>query len=429
MRQLRSLTWFFSWVCLAAQAVLGQGALADADPYPYPYTNPWVATLSSIWLSPQKLHFQEAELTLYPERSKLNLIGQRNRLTYSYSLQSNPSAPLIFVFSGLGGSSVGGISRFLAEQAYDAGYSVVTLPSSTHWSFALAASESGRIGYLPQDARDQLRVLSRIRRTLKRRYDIRPSEFNLLGFSYGTLDAAFVAAGDLQQRKFQFKKILLINPPIDRGYAIRQLDYYHQQGLRWSEQRRESILSLALGQITQADSFLAEDIFSGDSSGWLSTLNDSERAWLIGLQFRNSLRDVLYVGQQIQDDGILKTPADEFHQNLRLEEARGVTFERYLQIVVFPYWRKRLGDSQRDLEQDCSLMKAVNEIALKGRADQKLYLFYNQDDFLFHPSQAQYLERFPGQLRSYPLGGHLGNLWFSKNIDDIRSALSLSKSE
>lgn len=420
LRPSRLLIVFLSCLCLLVQTVWAQ---APDDSNSYPYKNPLVATLTSVWINSQDLNFQEGELTLHPERSTLKLVGQRNRLKYTYALQSNSSAPLIFIISGLGGHSLSGTSLFLAEQAYKIGYSVVTLPSSTHWSFALAASKSGRVGYLPQDAEDQLQVLSLIRQQLQKMYSIRPLSFSLLGFSYGALDSAFIASEDLKQGEFQFKKILLINPPINRDYAMKKLDSYYTQGLKWSERQRNSILSLAFGQFTTATPLLVREVFSGDSSNWLSSLADSQLAWLIGNEFRKSLRDVVYVSQEVLDDGILKSHADEFHQSTRLDEAKDINFERYLNSVVFQFVKNGLQKNNIDLERDCLLMKAVNEVVSKSKWDQRFFLFHNQDDFLLNPHQIDELKKFPGTVTLYPGGGHLGNLWFSKNIEDIRSAL------
>jgi|GEM_PF-2017749 len=433
----KSLTRFFLITRLFSIGFLGLCALwssvwaktIEINSYPYPYENPFAATFTSIWVSSQNLHFQEGELTLHPERSKLKLVGQRNRLKYSYSLQADSSAPLIFIFSGLGGSSLSGSALFLAEQAYQEGYSVVTLPSSTHWSFALAASESGRVGYLPQDAVDQLRVLSFVRQKLQNSYSIRPSSFALLGFSYGALDSAFVAAEDLKRGEFQFKKIVLINPPLDRAYAARQLDSYYTQGMKWSEGQRKALLSLVVGQITTATPLFVHQIFTGEDSHWLPSVENSKLAWLMADQFRNSLKDVVFVSQAIFDDRVLRTQADEFHQNARLHEAKGLSFDQYLDSIVFTFWNKSLRKDH--LEKDYLLMKAVDEVVSKGKGDQRFFLFHNQDDFLSdfsNSSQIRELEKFPGTVTLYPLGGHIGNLWFSKNIKDFRAALRFKNS-
>lgn len=390
--------------------------------YSYPYLNPFQATFTSLLVQPSQYEYEESEFTFYPERSKLPLVGSRNRLRYTYKLQVDPSAPLIFVFPGLGGHAFSGLTLYLAEQAYQLGYSVVTLPSSSHWSFALAASRTGRVGYSPADAQDSLKVLNFIRSKLESENRLRPRGFAIMGYSYGALDSAFVAAEDLQQKKFQFDRILLINPPLDRKSAIEKLDSYYAKGLEWSEQKRESALSKAFGSVIYATPHLAYDVFAGKNKDWIS-LEDSTLAWLIADQFRDSLRDMIFVSQEIHDDGFLREMANPFHQNARLKEAKNFTFESYLDKVVFSYWANQLKRPIQDLYRDSQLIEATRKVQLQGSSNQKVVLFHNEDDFLSSPEGTQELQKYSGELRVYPYGGHIGNLWFEQNLEDLRSTL------
>lgn len=49
----------------------------------------------------------------------------------------------------------------------------------------------------------------------------------------------------------------------------------------------------------------------------------------------------------------------------------------------------------------------------------------NLDDFLARPEDIDALRSWLGdRLYLYPLGGHLGNLWFEKNKDDLRGIMA-----
>lgn len=50
------------------------------------------------------------------------------------------------------------------------------------------------------------------------------SEFYLTGYSLGALDAAFVSHLDETRRSFNFKRVLLLNPPVNLYTSINNLD-------------------------------------------------------------------------------------------------------------------------------------------------------------------------------------------------------------
>jgi hypothetical protein len=49
----------------------------------------------------------------------------------------------------------------------------------------------------------------------------------------------------------------------------------------------------------------------------------------------------------------------------------------------------------------------------------------NQDDFLARPEDIEALRSWLGaRLYLYPRGGHLGNLWFGRNAEDLRAIMA-----
>jgi hypothetical protein len=100
---------------------------------------------------------------------------------------------------------------------------VISLPSPTHSNFIVSASTTGVPGRVQDDAADLYRVMELAYERVKDRIDV--SEFYLTGYSLGAWQAAFVAHHDEKARVFDFKKVLMINPPVSLFSSIRILDH------------------------------------------------------------------------------------------------------------------------------------------------------------------------------------------------------------
>ena len=382
----------------------------NGSSYLFPFSNPYSATFLSIIVHPTHLVFKDEQIILFPKRSDLELVGSRNRLKFTIATAKDPKAPLLFIFPGLGGSAYSGEALFLAEIAHDLGYSVVTLPSSTHWSFSLAASSNGRIGYLPADAEDMHKLLLAIRKKIKSKYQIHPSNYATIGYSYGALDSSFAAASDLEHKDFNFKKVIMINPPMDRDITTKKLDDIYTKGLNWSEHYREKLYTYIFGKmVLDMTAKKAMKIFQGRDMSWLK-LSSTQLFWLISKDFRNILKNDIFISQQIEDLGIQ-------------DEAEAFNFANYLIQLVFPKVKLETGKTVDEIKEDCLVKTAANKVAKAMGADGRLYLFHNADDFLSFPEGRDQLINFPGQVKIYPTGGHVGNIWFPENVQDIKEAL------
>jgi hypothetical protein len=95
-----------------------------------------------------------------------------------------------------------------------------------------------------------------------------------------------------------------------------------------------------------------------------------------------------------------------------------ISFTDYLSRAAFPYWQKStpsaktLGDfvGQSDL---LSLKDAIVR-------DPAFRLMHNEDDFLTRPKDlSDFASLMSARAVIYPKGGHLGNLWFQRNLDDL----------
>lgn len=164
---------------------------------------PFLSSMATLLLSNTpsfKMIIQK--ISLHPERDHLFKFKKKmDSLNYAFKLQSNPKASMIVIIPGIGSTATDASTLYLAEQVYSLGFSVITLPSSTHWSFALAASSKGATGYLPSDSLDMYELLNAIKQNIYDNHSITPKHWGVLGTSYGTLDSAFLMKRDIEKKR------------------------------------------------------------------------------------------------------------------------------------------------------------------------------------------------------------------------------------
>ena len=124
-----------------------------------------------------------------------------------------------FVIPGTGAGFDASRSLILQRALYQAGHHVVALPSPLHPNFIVSASTSRRPGLLAEDTADLYRVMTLIRSDLERELAI--TRYDLIGYSLGATNAAFVAQLDEERHAFGFDRVLLIAAgqplPVGRG--------------------------------------------------------------------------------------------------------------------------------------------------------------------------------------------------------------------
>lgn len=374
--------------------------------------SPFLSSIPALFLQPNDFEPDEAEITLHPERTDLPVYSDRNRLHYTYALQEDKTAPLLFVVPGTGGTANQSNTLFLAEIAYRQGYSVVTIPSTSHWSFALAASSDGRTGYLPKDGADNYKLLLTLRYRLEREEGIRPRKFGLIGFSYGGLDGEQLIQQDQRQHQFGFSFLIMINTPLNLMAAIQKVDNYYNQGSSWPEKTRMGLKSFAVGR--------SIDIANGRIK--INTPEDLKRAfplreerlaWILASSFRDSIRESALAAELVAG------------RNVSAQEALPETLDigTYLKEKVFTPISKKQKRPIESLIADNNLMIANAHLANGTPTTVKTIVFHSEDDFLSFPEFSDRLGGLPAELHVAPSGGHLGNLTNPSVIKELKEVL------
>ncbi|MGX2040030.1 alpha/beta hydrolase family protein [Methylocaldum sp. MU1018] len=406
---------------------IASGARVDEPSYPYPYKNPYLATATVAILKDREQRYvwdrtRDLDIELIPGRNDTYLLEGKGKLRVRYSPQQGP-APLVFLVPGFGGSAYSGVARYLSQLLADHGFQVLALPSPFHWNFTLAASRSALPGLTERDSEDLYRAMQSALNAVREQFRPEITRIGLVGLSHGALAAAYLSKLDSERQKIGFDATLLINPPIDLSGALDTIDRLADLKQRYTPKQRTNIQSYAVGVGSNA---LRRDIEEPDYFlHWDQRLklNDEEIRYLIGWTLRMPVGSSLYVSSLILPDmGILQTPISWGYRSARMEEAQSFDIMDYLKRVLVPHLERTGG---RNLSFD----RLVRESSLKHiapvlRDNPKVYLMHNADDFLVSEKDLIFAERiFGDRVTIYPYGGHLGNLWYPRNRQDILTIL------
>lgn len=388
--------------------------------YPFPIPSSELATISSAIPYQRKYDFQKLKINLFPERNNVYLLEGRNELNIYY-LKNSDIAPLMFVVSGVGGTGGGPVAETLMEQAYEAGYNVVSLPNPISWLFVLGVSRSGISGELSEDIADLYKLMKIIVAALSEK-GLQRHSYALLGYSQGAAILPALDVYDSQQSEaFGFSKIIMLNPPYDFKRGIHKLDAYYEQANNWSKEYKDGTMGYLYS--------FAEKLMRVNSNpiqllGQFS-LTKKQQEFIIGQNYRETLGDILFTQEVLLGRKYLTSPLSWGERSARYSEARSFTFEHYIQSVLLPYLQ-----TERDTFQDIDSIygqydfKNFSQHMIQG---EKYFLFHNQDDFLLTSSDLQnFFQIFPESRRFiYPFGGHCGNFNFPINRIDLRSVLEI----
>ena len=395
------------------------------EEYGYPLSNPFEATIASTPVElrvevPANEDIDQADysLRLRPEREFIlpDNFWAVKRLTYRLARQPGP-APLIFIISGTGASYAAGKTESLKRLFYGAGYHVVQLSSPTSFDFIAAASRHATPGYSPEDAKDLYRVMQAVRAQQR---DLPVTEFHLTGYSLGALNAAFVSQLDETRQSFNFKRVLLLNPPVNLYTSISNLNRLVQtrvEGIDSSTTFYELIFDKLTRYYRRQAVIDLDAAMLFDFQQSPMRLTDEQMAMLIGSSFRFSSADIAFTSDLINRRGLIVPPGYPIDEGTSLEpffrRALLCDFDCYLTEQLIPMWRARQGGG--GLQQ---LIQQVSLYALEDylRDSPKIGVMHNADDLILGPGDLGFLRRtFGERMTLYPRGGHCGNLDYRVN--------------
>jgi len=399
----------------------------DAQSYGYPLTNPFEATIATtpVELQPQlpadaDIDQQDYRVRLRPEREfeLPDNFWPVTKMGYRLAKQRG-EAPLIFIIAGTGAHYSSSTPEYLKKLFYGAGYHVVQLSSPTSYDFMTAASRFATPGLTGEDADDLYRAMQAVRAQHPR---LKVSAFHLTGYSLGALQAAFVSQLDETRRSFNFKRVLLLNPPVNLYTSISNLDRLVQtqvEGIDDTTTFYETVLAKLTRYFQEKGYVDLNDAMLFDFQRSKEQLSDEQMAMLIGTVFRFAAADIAFTSDLINRRGLI-TPArypinDSTSLTPFFKRALQCDFGCYITEHLIPMWRARLNGG--------SVTQMVDQVSLYAVEDylkdsSKIAVMHNADDLILGPGDLGFLRRTLGdRLTVYPFGGHCGNLNYRVNSD------------
>ena len=399
-------------------------ASASVQDYGFPITNRYVATVAGTPAAlkaelPERIPFKKRRIEIFPEREPPEVLWYGRQLIYSEALQKD-KAPLIFLIAGTGAAHNGAKNRNMARAFYQAGFHVVSISSPTYPNFVISASKTGVPGHAEHDAEDLYRVMEAIWGRLKDRIEV--SSFNLAGYSLGGFNSAFVAKLDEERQAFNFRRVLMINPPVSLYNSISLLDRMIENipgGPDNFDKFFNELVAAFTEVYKESDDDIGEDFLYKAYEAL--DLKNEELAALIGVAFRLSSGSMVFTSDVMADYGYVKPKGLELGRYEDLGPYREVVyrtgFTDYYHKFFYPYYSAEQPDVSRD--------DFINAVSLESIADylassDKIRVMHNADDIILEPGEIDFFPRvFGDRAVIYPYGGHCGNMSYRDNVDHM----------
>jgi len=407
-------------LCLPYRPYGGLGRTLDPGEYPYPFHDPYLATVTAAGLNPDGItrgaKREVVQVPVLPGRDRVPLLEGRGTASVALYRQGRP-APLVFILGGVGSNPYFGLATYYAALFQKHGAHVVVLPSPMSWNFALAASRNAAPGYTPEDARDVYQLMQATLAALRARHGVEVTTVHFMGMSLGALEGAWVSVLDSDEKRIGIEQFLLVNPPIDLSYALGKLDEWQALGATLGRERAGKIGLKARGLIEDyIDDRRTNPRATFDRAAeFFETLSKEELQFVIAQYIRLVIPELVYATQGVDDQGVLRAPRGD--GRTRLREAKALTLRDYQDKVAVP--RRQLaepGASSEALNERGSLRPILDRL----RENPRVHIMHNADDVLAERGDIEELKAIMGQqMTLYPYGGHLGNLWYAYNQQDI----------
>lgn len=360
-----------------------------------------VETLQSVFLAVSDPKFPGRGRT-----REVEIASTGRTLPYTVWMQKDP-APILYLVPGLGAHRLGGSSLALAEMAWNAGFSVVTISSAMNWEFMERASTAAVPGNAPVDARDVHAALDAIHRDLEERHPHPARARVLMGYSLGAFHTFFIAAAneDPEEPLVDFDRYLTLDAPVRLMHGVEELDAFYDVPLELPAQERARWVSDLLRKVIDLSGELEPD--------QELPLTEREAEFLVGLAFRVTLLTVLDSSQRREDLGVLLTERTGWRRASAYEEMLDYSFMEYIYAFVVPWYAQQRDE---DPEATARALIAQNDLRSIGpalRSSGRIRHFANANDFLLADGDIEWLTEVlgPENVRFFPSGGHLGGLY------------------
>ena len=295
---------------------------------------------------------------------------------------------------------------------------MVQLSSPTSYDFITAASRRATPGISSDDAQDLYRVMEAIK---AEHSELQVTSYNLTGYSLGALNAAFVSQIDDSKHSFNFKRVLMLNPPVDLLTSVGNLDRLSrvELDLNGKPPSFDMLFERLAHYFKEKGRIEVDEALIFDLQNSKERLSTPAMASLVGSAFRFSVADIVYTSDLINKRGLITPVGMEIDYSTELvpffKKAAACNFRCYAEQHLLPLWQQHnIGGTLAQLDKQVSLYALENYL----KTSPKISVMTNADDLILGPGDLSFLRRtFGERLTIYPLGGHCGNLDYRVNTD------------
>ena len=401
-------------------------AWAGEEPYFFPFVNAFEATVMESPPAydaelPKRVPTKVFKVYPFPEREVPKVFWYLDGLPCSLVYQKE-RAPLVFIIAGTGARYNSPKMEYMQKALYQAGFHVISISSPTYLDFVVNASSTMVPGNLIEDASDLYRVMELAWKKVEKKIEV--SDFYLTGYSLGGIQSAFVAMLDEGKKLFDFKRVLLINPPVNLYNSVSRLDRMLVDNIPGGLDNFDKFV----GQVMKKFASVSEEMgYVEFSSDYLYKVykkyppREDFLAALIGFSFRMSSSSLIFAADVMNGGGYV------IPRNVGMSNSTALTpysmvlfrtgFTDYFHEYFVPYYQKREpGLTEKELIHSMSL-KSIEDYL---RRSEKIGLMTNEDDIILAPGEIDYMRNLFGKrARIYPTGGHCGNMNHPVNVVDM----------
>ena len=392
--------------------------------YNFPIEDPYSATIigSSTMMTEgimENIPLKVYEIQIKDKKEIPDVFWYASKFKFSFSKQKNKKAPLIFVLAGTGSDYSAIRVKFMQRIFHDAGYHTIAISSQMSQQFMISASTNAIPGMLIRDNEDIYKAMKLAYNKIKDQVDV--TDFYIMGYSLGGANAAVLSYIDEKEKSFNFKRVFMVNPPVELYDSAVKLDKYLDDYTGGKSAGIERLLNTTLarvkGGLTSEYANIGADtiyeIVKGD------ILSEAEKKAYIGLAFRLTSTDLNFISDFITKSHIYTKNPEKVDKFTNMKEyfkaVNFATFEDYVNKIGFPYYKKYNKDfTIEDLKREASLRVIEDYL----RTSPKIAAVTNADELILNEKDIDYLKDiFKDRLIIYPKGGHCGNMFYKENVD------------
>ena len=392
--------------------------------YNFPIDDPYSATIigSASMMTEgvsENIPLKVYEIQIKDKKDIPDVFWYASKFKFSFSKQKNKKAPLIFVLAGTGSDYSTTRVKFMQRIFHDAGYHTIAISSQMSQQFMISASSNSVPGLLLEDNKDIYKAMKLAYNKIKDQVEV--TDFYIMGYSLGGANAAVLSYIDEKEKAFNFKRVFMVNPPVNLYDSAVKLDKYLDDYTGGKSAGIEKLLNTTLAKVksglTSEYANIGADTIYNIVKG--DILSDAEKKAYIGLAFRLASTDLNFISDFITKSHIYTKNPEKVNKFTNMKEyfkaVNFATFGDYVNKIGFPYYKKYDKDlTIEDLKREASLkviedyLRTSSKIAAVTNADE---LILNDKDFIFLK------DVFKDRLVIYPKGGHCGNMFYKENVD------------